>query len=115
MVDTLETANSFGLTVRAKLAKTADLAANIDFDAYRAEMDRIIEGWLPLTFAVNSINRSMGLSDLYPFVLSPAVIGKLTFVHERINAQRGRTVAPDSDLRAIVSGLTQKVGRAGIS
>ena len=34
-------------------------------------MDRIIEAWLPLTFAVNSINRSMGLQDLYPFVLSP--------------------------------------------
>jgi hypothetical protein len=115
MVDTLETAHAFGLRVRAKLAKAADLSANIDFDAYRADMDRIIEGWLPLTFAVNSINRSMGLPDLYPFVLSPAVIGKLTFVHERINAQRGRSVAPDSDLRAIVSGLTQKVGRAGLS
>jgi hypothetical protein len=36
-------------------------------------------------------------------------------VHERINAQRGRSVAPDSDMRAIVSGLTQKVGRAEIS
>lgn len=115
MVDTLDTAHAFGLRVRARLAKAADLSANIDFDAYRADMDRIIEGWLPLTFAVNSINRSMGLQDLYPFVLSPAVIGKLTFVHERINAQRGRSVAPDSDMRAIVSGLTQKVGRAEIS
>jgi hypothetical protein len=29
---------------------------------------------LPLTFAVNSINRSMGIADLYPFVLAPPVI-----------------------------------------
>lgn len=42
----------------------------IDFDPHVAEMDRIIDGWLPLTFAVNSINRSMGLSDLYPFILA---------------------------------------------
>jgi hypothetical protein len=115
MVDTLDTAHAFGLTVRARLVKAEDLAAKIDFDAYRADMDRIIEGWLPLTFAVNSINRSMGLPDLYPFVLAPAVIGKLTFVHERINAQRGRSVAPDSGMRAMISGLTQKVGRAGTS
>lgn len=40
-----------------------------------------MHAWLPLTFAVNSLNRSMGLSDLYPFVLSPAVIEKLRFIH----------------------------------
>jgi hypothetical protein len=45
-------------------------------------MDRILNTWLPLTFAVNSINRSMGQPDLYPFVLSPPVISKLAFLHE---------------------------------
>ncbi len=57
----------------------------------------------------------MGLPDLYPFVLAPAVIVKLTFVHERINAQRGRSVAPDSDMRAMIVGPHAKVGRAGTS
>ena len=51
-------------------------------------MDRIIDSWLPLTFAVNSINRSMGIADLYPFVLAPAVIVKLSFIHDRIHAGR---------------------------
>ena len=46
-------------------------------------MDRLIEAWLPLTYAMNSINRSMGLQDLYPFVLSPAVIMK-TRIHPRL-------------------------------
>ena len=46
----------------------------------------IIDAWLPLTFAVNSINRSMGQPDLYPFVLPPPVIGKLTFIHDLIHA-----------------------------
>ena len=79
MVDTLETANASGLSVRPKLSKS--LAAKIDFDPHGADLDRIIEAWLPLTFAVNSINRSMGLPDLYPFVLAPSVIGKAAFVH----------------------------------
>jgi hypothetical protein len=41
----------------------------------------MLETWLPLTYALNAINRSMGREDLYPFVLAPAVIEKLSFVH----------------------------------
>jgi hypothetical protein len=37
-----------------------------------------------LTFAANSINRSMGLHDLYPFVLGPLAVAKLTFVQQLI-------------------------------
>ena len=75
-------------------------------------MDRIIDAWLPLTFAVNSINRSMGQPDLYPFVLSPPVIWKLTFVHNRIHAvssSRPHDSGPHA-LRAIVAGLRRSVG-----
>ena len=36
---------------------------------------------------MNSLNRAMGNPDLYPFVLSPAVVTKLGFVHDVI---RGR-------------------------
>ena len=112
MVDTLETAGAFGLSLRPKLRKGADIAAKFDFDPYRAEMERIIEAWLPLTFAVNSINRSMGLSDLYPFVLAPTVIAKLTFVHDRIRAQRAGGDG-DGALRAMIAGLKQRVGSPG--
>ncbi len=108
MVDTLETARGFGLSVRPKVTKGAALATTIDFDPHNAGIERIIEAWLPLTFAVNSINRSMGLSDLYPFILSPAVILKLSFVHERIHAH-ARHAMPDSGLQAIVASLKQNV------
>jgi hypothetical protein len=47
-------------------------------------MTTIIDAWLPLTYAMNSLNRAMGNHDLYPFILSPAVIEKLTFVHEMV-------------------------------
>ncbi|WP_424139021.1 zinc-binding metallopeptidase family protein [Roseomonas chloroacetimidivorans] len=82
IVDTLETAASFGLRVQPKIDKSGDLHAAIDFDPYREpDFSRIIDDWLPLAFAVNSLNRSMGQPDLYPFVLSPAVIKKLEFIH----------------------------------
>ena len=112
MVDTLETARAFGLSVNPRVSKGADLATTIDFDPHNSTMERIIESWLPLTFAVNSINRSMGLSDLYPFVLPPPVIVKLTFLHDRIHAQ-GRRPLPHSGLRAIVARLRQNIGTTG--
>jgi hypothetical protein len=35
-----------------------------------------------VAMGVNHVNRSMGLSDLYPFVLSLAALRKLAFVHD---------------------------------
>jgi hypothetical protein len=112
MVDTSETANAFGLRVRPKVSKGADLSTAVDFDPHEANMDRIIDSWLPLTFAVNSINRSMGLSDLYPFVLGPAAIVKLSFVHERIHAAAGHPTTDQAReaLRAVIAGLKRAVG-----
>ncbi|MFT4287140.1 putative zinc-binding metallopeptidase [Nocardioides sp.] len=40
----------------------------------------ISEVWVPLTTALNVINRSMGREDLYPFVIPPPVVDKLDFV-----------------------------------
>ena len=86
IVDTLETAGAFGLMVKPRRARGA-LAAKIDFDPYRAvSMETLINAWLPIEFATNSMNRSMGLLDLYPFVLTPKVIEKLSFVHELTHA-----------------------------
>jgi len=99
--------------VHPKVSRGSHFATKIDFDAYRAEMDRIVEAWLPLTFAVNSINRSMGLPDLYPFLPGPTAIAKLTFVHDRIRAQRERVTNPSGALRAMVAGLRQRVGSPG--
>jgi hypothetical protein len=112
MVDTLETAAAFGLRLRPTVANRAALATVIDFDPHLADMARIIDAWLPLTFAVNSINRSMGQPDLYPFVLAPPAIWKLAFVHDRIHAGRSRRPQDSSGdaLRAVVAGLKRPVG-----
>jgi len=44
----------------------------------------LLDHWLPVTLALNSLNRSMGLPDPYPFVLSAASIDKLNFVHRLV-------------------------------
>lgn len=85
IVDALETAQAFGVEV------TADHTAALfpRSDSYRAaSFDEMLEQWLPLTYAINSINRSGGQPDLYPFVLPGPAIEKLRFVHEVISAQR---------------------------
>ena len=68
--------------------------------------------WLPLTFAVNSINRSMGLRGPLSVRPAPPVIVKLSFVHDRIHAAGGpqpRDAARNA-LRAIIAGLKRTVG-----
>jgi hypothetical protein len=86
IVDTLETAAAFGLRVHPRVGRHPVLAMEIDFDPYRQDdFDALIAAWLPLTYAVNSLNHSMGQPDLYPFVLAPTVMGKLRFVHGLIH------------------------------
>ena len=86
IVDTLDTAAAYGMSVGAP----GDMAApetehGIDFDPYvEPDVERILNAWGPLTVALNSINRSMGLPDLYPFVLTPAIRAKLATVHELV-------------------------------
>ena len=55
------------------------LLATHDLDT---TFDKVLQHWLPLTYALNALNRGMGLPDLYPFVLLDPAIEKLQFVHE---------------------------------
>ncbi|MFK7955161.1 MAG: putative zinc-binding metallopeptidase [Lysobacterales bacterium] len=49
------------------------------------EFENMVDDWQRLTVALNAMNRSMGLSDAYPFALTQTVIEKLDFVHRVIN------------------------------
>jgi hypothetical protein len=82
IVDTLETANDarLGLADRA-ISAPLPLAAERPFTA-------MLGDWLPLTVALNQLNRSMGMRDAYPFALTDRVVDKLAFVHRVcLNAQ----------------------------
>jgi hypothetical protein len=50
----------------------------------RQPFERVIDRWFPLTYVLNNLNRGLGLSDGYPFVLSTPAIDKLRFVHDVI-------------------------------
>jgi hypothetical protein len=84
MIDTVEIAHYSGLAVSPKLSQSP--GAVFDFHPRDTDMQHLVDAWLALTFAVNSLNRSMGVHDLYPFVLGPLAIAKLTFVQQRIRA-----------------------------
>ncbi len=74
IADTLQTAEAFGLISDEPVVRPVE--------APMAEV--IAQTWLPLTKGLNQINRSMGRSDLYPFVLAPPVITKLAFVADLV-------------------------------
>lgn len=84
MMDTLETAHTFGVAIQpGGSEQQRAMGADIRKDPYTCDnFDEILAMWFPLTFAVNSLNRSMGHIDFYPFVISNAVIEKLKVIHE---------------------------------
>jgi len=88
VMDTLETAYSFGMRINpVAVSKVEMLAAEYGVDPFSVmNFQRLIDLWIPLTIAINSLNRSMGQPDFYPFVVSPTVIKKLNFVHTLVGS-----------------------------
>jgi hypothetical protein len=79
--DTLQTAAAFGMRIDVPdIPLSAEPAVQVDHEPFES----ILADWLPLTYALNAVNRSMGRDDLYPFVLSPSVVEKLTWVHQTV-------------------------------
>jgi hypothetical protein len=89
MVDALETARAFGIKIEPRAANSEALSTELDFRPYKAAtIEQLVDALVPLTVAMNSINRSMGQPDFYPFVLSEPVIAKLRFIHQLIASVR---------------------------
>lgn len=85
IVDTQETAGQYGLKMESPSSDDHLSAVWRDLDPYgHDDFETIFECWLPLTYVLNSLNRSMGHGDAYPFVLSRPAIEKLAFVHQVI-------------------------------
>jgi hypothetical protein len=87
IADTLEMGSEFGMEIHPVADRTGQLSTRVAIDPYATDnFDAVVSAWLPFTFAINSVNRAMGLRDLYPFILSPAVIKKLCFIHNLVQA-----------------------------
>ena len=86
MTDALETAASRGSVIEAQACRRASYgdASQPALEARSQNFDRMVEDWLSLTYVLNNLNRGLGLTDSYPFVLSAPVIDKLRFIQETI-------------------------------
>ena len=93
--DTLEVANDFELVGKRILLNPQEKNTKSWLSLRQTGFDAVIGAWSELAVALNSINRSMGLPDLYPFVLSAAVIAKIRFIYDVIggSAETGRESA----------------------
>lgn len=79
IVDGLETAASYQLLL-------GESGQRVHESAYdERNLKKLIDEWVPLTIAMNAMNRSIGNSDFYPFVMSDRIFTKLQFVHRLIH------------------------------
>lgn len=90
MVDLLETASAYQTTVvvpgPAPQACTEDTAAPVinPFARGGGDFDELVRQWVPVTLLLNSLNRSLGQNDAYPFALTEGALRKLRYVHDVI-------------------------------
>jgi len=61
--------------------------------------DLLMREWMGLSIALNSLNRSMGLPDAYPFAISEKVGEKLRFIHDLIQNLEQSASMPRSSER----------------
>jgi hypothetical protein len=87
MVDLLETGASYNtrVVVPGSEAEEVEEVAN-PFEMGAGDFDQLVEQWIPLTLLLNSLNRSLGQDDAYPFALTSGAMQKLRFVHDLIQS-----------------------------
>jgi hypothetical protein len=97
MVDLLETAASYNtrLSIPGQETDIDELANPLETD--HPGFDTLVEQWVPLTLLVNSLNRSLGQEDAYPFALSPGALDKLRYVHDVICETRSKSAQKGPD------------------
>jgi hypothetical protein len=86
-------AGNFGMQIAPAADRIGGLRARVEFASYAIEdFDGVTRAWFPFVLAMNSLRRTIGTRDMYPFVLTGAVIDKLAFIHELV--QRERSALP---------------------
>ncbi|HET8746458.1 MAG TPA: putative zinc-binding peptidase [Ramlibacter sp.] len=84
MVDLLETAASYQTRLRIPGQELEVEEVVNPLETGNPDFDALVEQWVPVTLLVNSLNRSLGQEDAYPFALSPGALDKLRYVHDVI-------------------------------
>lgn len=95
MIDTTDTAFACGMSLRPTHANEPFMVIQ-EQPLGTASFDKLMSDWFALTYGLNSLNRSIGMPDAYPFSLSPPVRKKLRFIHAVILDGYGCQEAPAS-------------------
>ena len=82
--DAMETAGVCGLSLQPGRSDEPSMQRPPIPQSAQTSFDQLITDWFALAYVLNNLNRSMGLPDAYPFVLSEPTINKLRFIHEII-------------------------------
>ena len=109
MVDLLETASSYNMKLTIPGQEDLEVEEVVNpLETGHPEFDTLVEQWVPVTLLVNSLNRSLGQEDAYPFALSPGALQKLRYVHDVISETRStsRRHGPDAKTGAGVQAGT---------
>ncbi len=91
MVDALETVQAVGLQLAPAQREDPSLMQQSN-PGTKESFHSMLERWFPLSYLLNNLHRSLGMPDGYQFTLAVAVIGKLGFVHDVVQA---RVAGPD--------------------
>lgn len=85
MVSAVDTAEAEGMEPRASGILFGAIWPFRKSDSYReTDFNKLMERWVPLSTALNSMSRCMGHEDFYPFVIPAPAYEKLKFVHSAI-------------------------------
>ncbi|MGB3152093.1 MAG: putative zinc-binding metallopeptidase [Maribacter sp.] len=91
LTDVLETAFNFGIQTNPLINSKENLKMRANFDPYsETSFSYFLETGIPLLYAINSMNRSMGTADIYPFIISKPVIRKMEFIHGLVRQKTPR-------------------------
>ncbi len=82
MVDAVQTAQQYRLSLTSAAAEACNTS-----DIELSDFGSLSQAWIDISSFLNSLNRSMGLQDAYPFVVTEPVLGKLQFIHEVVRGQ----------------------------
>lgn len=86
LVDCLETAADAGLSLQPARRDEPRLP-KLPPDPQQQPFATLTSSWFALTYALNNLNRSMGLRDAYPFVLQDAVLAKIGWIHDLLRGE----------------------------
>jgi hypothetical protein len=94
MVDLLETAAWYN-TRLAIPGNGGEIEEVINpLETGQPDFNVLVDQWVPVTLLVNSLNRSLGQEDAYPFALSSGALEKLRYVHDVICETRMQARQP---------------------